>query len=808
MQPGNTCAEEQRSTSKERRPEPHGDKDALDASAMKQTSKVRLAIIGCGKIAEQSHIPAALAASNTELVAVVDSLPERLGYVVGSFRLSCLATTSSGDLPGHVDAVLVSLPNHLHYPVASEFLRAGVHVLCEKPLANTAQEGRLLCEVAESRGLILAVGYVKRFERNFDLMKRLIEDRFLGTLHRFEFDYGTTGGWAPVSAYNLQRDHAGGGVLMINGCHFLDRMLCWFGYPSAIAFSDDSHGGVEANCSATFTFESGLVGEVTLSRTHSLRNRLRLYGERGCIEIKDSHRDSVTFFPAGHKGYKHEISMPEPHEPISDVQYFQFQIEDFVRAVQSGVEPRVTGRSGLASLELIEQCYRVRTPLPESWVFDSLRDLNVGCCGTAKPVSGGHVQREPVSVFSAAAAGPSGSCSAQAGARPKWSAKGFSGGASNNGGSVFITGATGFVGSRLCEVMHLTTDYQPRAFVHSSGSSSYIARYPLDFALGDLNDFSSVRRAIDGCTYAVHLARGSDQVMINGLKNTLRAAAEAKVRRFIHVSSVAVYGHNPPPAATRETAPTRKTGSSYGDIKLEQEKLVASYGRRFGLPFVILRPPHIYGPRSHFVDAVSQRLQAGVLPILDGGLNICNLVYVDNLVDAILLSIAKDAAVGETFFVTDKERVTWKECLDDFGTMLGVEVPHATADQLDLPVRPTTRDSLLKVSRALLSDDFRSGILGIPVLASVAIALNASYAQLPARHRNYIRSRLGTSSVPVSPQVTPSRFDATDYLIASQRRTVVHSCEKVEQMLGYPARVGYSSAMAITRAWLQSAKVI
>jgi nucleoside-diphosphate-sugar epimerase len=146
---------------------------------------------------------------------------------------------------------------------------------------------------------------------------------------------------------------------------------------------------------------------------------------------------------------------------------------------------------------------------------------------------------------------------------------------------------------------------------------------------------------MDGCSYVVHLARGPDRVMIDGLENVLRAAVDARVRRFVHVSSVAVYGDNPSPSARWETAPAFKTGNPYGDIKLEQERLVGSYGKRFGLPFVILRPPHILGPYSHFVNAVNQTLRAGVLPILDGGVNVCNAVYIDNLIEAVLLSLAR-----------------------------------------------------------------------------------------------------------------------------------------------------------------------
>src|SRR6476659_6990001 len=110
-----------------------------------QTTGIRLGVVGCGQVAEHWHIPAVLAATGRDLTAIVDSSRERLDGIVDSFGLSCLATTSGDDILGSVDAVLLALPNHLHHPAARHFLSEGVHVLCEKPLANTAREARELC---------------------------------------------------------------------------------------------------------------------------------------------------------------------------------------------------------------------------------------------------------------------------------------------------------------------------------------------------------------------------------------------------------------------------------------------------------------------------------------------------------------------------------------------------------------------------------------------------------------------------------------------------------------------------------------
>jgi hypothetical protein len=271
---------------------------------------------------------------------------------------------------------------------------------------------------------------------------------------------------------------------------------------------------------------------------------------------------------------------------------------------------------------------------------------------------------------------------------------------------------------------------------------------------------------------------------------------------------VAVFGDNPPPAAENETAPVHRTGNPYGDVKLQQEKLVASYGRRFGLPFVILRPPHITGPYSHFLAAVRERFQSGALAIVDDGSNVCNVVYIDNLVQAILLSLEVDAAVGETFFITDTDRVTWRTCLEDLGVLFGVEVPYARTDQLVPGDRGDARERVRRFSSLVFAPEFRSAVLDLPGIGAAAGLCYRGYSLLPEKRRNYIRSRMSASGGGSVSNASAARFDATDYLIASQRRRVVHSCEKAERILGYTAPVGYRRALSLTRDWLEFARAL
>jgi UDP-N-acetylglucosamine 3-dehydrogenase len=339
--------------------------------------RIRLGIIGCGAITESAHLPAALSSSAVELTALCDQSEPRRNYLQRLFGLKAIGFHDHRDVMAHVDAVILALPNHLHASIGCDLLSRGIHVLCEKPLATSRSECDQLCQAARSTNSILAVGYFTRFYPSTDLTKNLLESRFLGDITAFEYEQGAVGGWAPHSGYNLTRATSGGGVLVVNGSHFIDRMLFLFGPAEVISFVDDSRGGIEANCIATFECTStghAVRGRVTLSKTHALANRLLIIGQAGILEVGDNQTRSVTFSPAANN-LRHEISSKAGSVGSSEDDFFQRQLEDFVRAIQTGTEPKVSGAAGLQSVALMERCYQLATPMDEPWVDAPLERL-------------------------------------------------------------------------------------------------------------------------------------------------------------------------------------------------------------------------------------------------------------------------------------------------------------------------------------------------------------------------------------------------------------------------------------------------
>ncbi len=230
-----------------------------------------------------------------------------------------------------------------------------------------------------------------------------------------------------------------------------------------------------------------------------------------------------------------------------------------------------------------------------------------------------------------------------------------------------VTGATGFIGGHLAE--RLAQEGLPvRCLVRSTSDTSLLETLDVELAVADLTDGRAVARAVQGCRYVFHCgalvsdwatAAEIERVNVGATRSLLDACVSASVERLIHFSTTDVYGY-PGARGVDETYSTPRFCNWYAQTKLAAETEVRRTERAHGLRAVILRPATVYGPRSReVVGEIGQAIRAGNMVLIDHGRAIAGLCYVGNLVDAALLALRRDEAVGQAFNVTDGLDTTW-----------------------------------------------------------------------------------------------------------------------------------------------------
>jgi nucleoside-diphosphate-sugar epimerase len=237
--------------------------------------------------------------------------------------------------------------------------------------------------------------------------------------------------------------------------------------------------------------------------------------------------------------------------------------------------------------------------------------------------------------------------------------------------SILVTGAGGFIGGRIVEVLMHSERYQVVPGVRRWSSAARIGRHPVQPVMCDLLDRDQVRAALAGVDLVIHCARGDDATTVESTRNLLEEAQAAGIGRVVHLSTIDVYGA-PTDGVVAEDHPLVRTGRPYGDSKIETEELCQEFAAN-GLGVVILRPTIVYGPFSEtWVTKYVSRFDQGTWMIPpDRCQGLCNLVYVDDLVRASLLALEAPGVQGEAFNVNGPEIVTWQAYFDRLNGALG-----------------------------------------------------------------------------------------------------------------------------------------
>lgn len=322
--------------------------------------KLRVGLVGCGKIAASNHVPGMLQVGKkkAEIVALYDIKREKAEALAKSAELTDAAICRSlpALLASEIDAVILATPNSFHYAQTMAALKAGKHVLVEKPMATSVAEANKMIAHAAACKLVLQVNQSLRFVPLYiEMSKRVAAGAIGRPLHARCLRAATASpdvGWSPGATWFVQKRY-GGSLVGDIAVHMADFLQCAFGPVARVhAITRKWSHEVPDNVTALFDFANGATGVLELSWTFPKgASALELTGDQGVlrtieggfeITFKDAKRKSVQVKAADLK------ALPDSHAM-------------FVRNIARGVEDAwVAGREALALCEAINDSNRTK----------------------------------------------------------------------------------------------------------------------------------------------------------------------------------------------------------------------------------------------------------------------------------------------------------------------------------------------------------------------------------------------------------------------------------------------------------------
>jgi len=245
----------------------------------------------------------------------------------------------------------------------------------------------------------------------------------------------------------------------------------------------------------------------------------------------------------------------------------------------------------------------------------------------------------------------------------------------------FVSGGTGFVGGRLVEAL-LEKNFEVACLARETSDTKHLEGLGVELVVGDLLRPSSFRDSLGGCDLAVHAAgvlggwgipeRVFFETHVEGTRKLAEAAAESKVKRFIHVSSAGVSGPTGRKPASEESpiAPS----NVYERSKAEAEEVLSAFREKMGV--TILRPEFVYGPRDTHVLGLFKAVKAGYFPLIGGGGSLVHPTFIEDVAAALAGVLASPDSVGQTYLVAGEKPVTVKEFCGLIARELGVAPPR------------------------------------------------------------------------------------------------------------------------------------
>jgi len=303
--------------------------------------QLRAGVVGVGSMGE-NHARVYAELPSVDLVGITDHDDDIADRVAAAYDTEAVSLDT---LLERCDVVTVAVPTHAHYETVSTCLEAGVHVLVEKPIAETVQQGRELAEQAHDAGLVLQVGHIERFNPAVQTVAELIDDLDVISVAAERLGPPVD----RVAPGNVIYD------LMVHDVDVVGAILDERPHSVAAMGTDDGQ-----YATATIEYDD-VVATVTASRVTQKKVRRLTVTARECLVEVDYleqsvliHRDSYPEYLAddGQSRYRHESVVERPRvdtgEPLRN------ELESFVEAARTGSDPEVTAEDGIEALKTVQ----------------------------------------------------------------------------------------------------------------------------------------------------------------------------------------------------------------------------------------------------------------------------------------------------------------------------------------------------------------------------------------------------------------------------------------------------------------------
>lgn len=596
---------------------------------MAQQVKFRVGLVGAGQISE-FHIYAVRALPQCELVGVVDLDARRAQETASKFGVATFPSLAAMVDAG-VNVVHVLTPPHVHAAVAQEALELGCHVLIEKPLAEDVKDCQKVAKLAAKKGLVATVNHSLLYDPQVKKALDAVRAGKLGRIVSVDILRGSM--YPPYEGGPLPPHYRTAGYPFRDiGVHCLYLLQELLGPIEKVDAEYMSLGG-DPNLAfdewrALVRCRDGL-GQFQLSwNTKPMQSQMIIHGTNGILRV-----DLFAMFHAA----RANTPLPKAAERVINAVTDSVQpLVDVPVNVWKFVRKEVQAFQGLR--DLVADFYRrLETGEPPPVSLDDATTVVKWVEQVARAADRDHEKN--VAQFEVA---------------PK--------------ADVLVTGASGKLGRAIVDRL-LADGKRVRMFQRRPPAT---VPDGAEVVVGDLGDPAAVDRAVAGCKQVIHVGAAMkggwiehETGTVKGTQHVIDACAVHGVDKLVHISSMSVVdwaGSSGAGSVDEDTSfePRAEERGAYTRAKMEAEKLV----RASSVPSVILRPGQIFGGGIPLVNGAVARRVAGRWLVLGDGKLALPLVYIDDVVDAVLLAARSSLRDGEVFQIIDDDVLTQNDVLE------------------------------------------------------------------------------------------------------------------------------------------------